>query len=56
MGRHYPKSKFAIFLYYIKEEVSNEVGFFHAYKHESFLQVETMIFDGDGEAFPTAHH
>ena len=21
-------------------------------KHESFLQVDTMIFDGDGQAFP----
>ena len=21
-------------------------------KHESFLQIDTMIFDGDGQAFP----
>ena len=32
--------------------VSDEVDLFHTYKHESFLQINTMIFDGDGQAFP----
>ena len=29
----------------------DEVDILHAGKHESFLQIETMIFDGDGYAF-----
>ena len=45
-------NKFAICLHYFKKEVSDEVNFLHADKHESFLQVDTMIFDGDGQAFP----
>ena len=44
--------KFATFLQYLKKEVSDEVDFLHADKHESFLQIDTMIFDGDGQAFP----
>ena len=43
---------FATFLWYLKKEVSNEVDFWHADKHESFLQIDTMIFVGDGQAFP----
>ena len=39
-------NKFAISLQYFKKEVSDEVGFFHADKLESFLQIDTMIFDG----------
>ena len=31
--------------------MSDEVDFLHAGKHESFLQIDTMIFDGDGQAF-----
>ena len=31
--------KFAISLQYLKEEVSDEVDFLHADKHQSFLQV-----------------
>ena len=34
------------------KEVSNEVDFLHADKHESFLQIDSMIFYGDGQAFP----
>ena len=34
-----------------KKEVSDEVDFLHAEKHESFLQVDTIIFDGDGQAY-----
>ena len=40
-------SKFAITLKYIKKEVSGEVDSLHVDKHESFLQIDTMIFDGD---------
>ena len=32
--------------------MSNDVGFLHADKHESFLQIHIMILDGDGQAFP----
>ena len=28
-----------------------EVAFLHADKDESYLQIDTMIFDGDGQAF-----
>ena len=30
--------------------MSDEVDFLHADKHESFLQIDTMIFDGDDQA------
>ena len=45
-------NKFAISLEYLKKEVSDEVDFLHADKHESFLQIDTMIFNGNGQAFP----
>ena len=45
-------NKFAISLQCLKKEVSGEVDFLHADKHESFLQIYTMIFDGDGQTFP----
>ena len=32
--------------------MSDEVAFLHADKHERFLQINAMIFDGDGQAFP----
>ena len=32
--------------------MSDEVDFLHADKHESFLQIHTMIFDENGQAFP----
>ena len=32
--------------------MSDEVDFLHADKHESSLQIDRMIFDGDGQAFP----
>ena len=31
---------------------SDKVDLLHACKHECFLQIDTMIFDGDGQAFP----
>ena len=39
-------NKFAIALQYIKKEVSEKVVFVHADKHESLLQVDTMILMG----------
>ena len=36
-------NKFANFLQYLKKEVSNEVDFLHVDKHESWLQIDTMI-------------
>ena len=45
-------NKFAISLQYVKKEVSDEVDFLHADKHESFLQIDTMIFDGHDQVFP----
>ena len=51
-GKITQNKNFAISLQYLKKEVSDEVDFLHADKHESFLQIDTMIFDGDGQAFP----
>ena len=45
-------NKFAISLYYIKKEASNEVDFLHRDKNESFLQMDTMIFDGGWSSIP----
>ena len=39
-------SKFSISLQYLKKEVSDEVDFLHADKHENFLQSDTMILMG----------
>ena len=38
-------------LHYLKKEVSEKVYFLHADKHQSFLQIDSMIFDGDDQAF-----
>ena len=45
-------SKFAISLKYFKKELSDEVDFLDVDKYESFLQIDNMIFDGDGQVFP----
>ena len=45
-------NKFAISLQYFKKEMSNEVDLLHADKHVSFLQIDTVIFDGDSQTFP----
>ena len=45
-------NKFAISLQYLKKKLTDEADLLHAYKHESVLQINTMIFDGDGQAFP----
>ena len=43
-------NKVAIFLQYIQKEVSDEIDFLHVVdKHESSLQINTMIFDGRGK-------
>ena len=36
-------NKFAISLQYLKKELSDEVDFLHADKHESLLQINSMI-------------
>ena len=48
MARHAKitqNNTFVISLQYVKKEVSDEVNFLHADKHESFLQIDDMIFD-----------
>ena len=55
MARHAQitqNNKFSISLQYLKKEVSDEVDIFHVDKNESYLQIDTMIFDGFGQAFP----
>ena len=43
-------SKFVISLQYLKKEVSDEADdLLHADDHESFLQVDAMNFDGNGQ-------
>ena len=44
-------NKVTFSLQYLKREVSDEVDFLHADEHESFLQIDTMIFVRDGQAF-----
>ena len=48
MARHAKitqNNTFVISLQYVKKEVSDEVNFLHADKHESFLQIDDMILD-----------
>ena len=45
-------NKFAISLQYLMGEVSDENDFSHADKHESMLQIDTMILMGIGQTFP----
>ena len=44
------KNKFAISMQYLEKEVSDEVDILHADKHESFLKIDSMIFEGDGQS------
>ena len=37
---------------YLREELSDEVDFLNVDKHESLLQIDSMILMGDGQAFP----
>ena len=41
-----------VFLWNISRKRYTEVDFLDADKQESFLQVDTMIIDADGQAFP----
>ena len=46
MARHAPitqSNKFSISLQYLKKEVSNQVNFLHAHKHQSFLLVDFSL-------------
>ena len=45
-------NKFAISLLYFEKEVNDKVVILHADKHESVLQIDTMVFVGDGQTFP----
>ena len=45
-------NKFPICLRCFKKEVGDEVDFLHADNHERFVQINTIIFDGDGQTFP----
>ena len=47
-----PKITVFPFLCNIIRKVSDEVDFLHTYKYESFPHIASMIFDGDGQAFP----
>ena len=42
----------AISLQHVKKEVSDEVDFLHADKHESLLQIDTKIFWQDWSSIP----
>ena len=59
MARHAQitqNNKFSIPLQCLRSEwVSDEVDILHADKDENYLQIDTTIFDGDGQAFPKFH-
>ena len=46
----FQNSKFAISLQYLKKEVRDEFDFSNADKHQSFLQVDTIIIDEHDQA------
>ena len=39
-------NKFAISLQYLEKEMSDQINFLHAYKHESLLRIDTIILIG----------
>ena len=45
-------NKFSISVQYLKKEVSDEVDFLYVDMYESFLEIDALIFEGDGQAFP----
>ena len=45
-------NKFSISVQYFKKEVSDEVDFLYVDMYESFLEIDALIFEGDGQAFP----
>ena len=44
--------KFVISLQYLQKQVSDEVDFLHADKHQIFLQMNDMIVDGGWSSIP----
>ena len=44
-------SKFAMSVQYLTKEVRDEVDFFHADKHQTVLQGDTIITDSHDQAF-----
>ena len=55
MARHAESTqnnKYAVLLQYLKKELNYEVDVLHADKHEGILQVDSIIFDGFGQACP----
>ena len=49
-------SKFATSLQYLKKELSAEVNFWHPDKHESFLQIDSMILMGIVKHFQSSQN
>ena len=45
-------NQYVVSLQYLKKELSYEVDVLHADKRESYLQVDSIIFDGCGQACP----
>ena len=43
-------------LQYLKKYVRDEADFLHADKHESFLQIRTVIFHGNGQTFQSSQN
>ena len=43
---------YTVSLQYLKKELSSKVDVLHTDKHESILQVDSIIFDGFGQAYP----
>ena len=52
MPKVFKIASFQYLFQYLKKDVRDEVDFLPADKHQSFLQVDTIIFDGHGQAHP----
>ena len=44
-------NKITVSLQYIKKEVNDEINFLFVNNHESSLEIDTMVFDEDGQIF-----
>ena len=51
-----PKITFPISLQYLKKDVSNEIDFLHADKHESLLKTDTIILMGMVKHFQSSQN
>ena len=51
-----PKIIFPISLQYLKKDVSNEIDFLHADKHESLLKTDTIILMGMVKHFQSSQN